>query len=201
VAAASDLQLFLAQGGTLTLREFVFGMRENPTLPKEISLDDLWKFARQFDGDGDGTIDANEYRDYIDNLKPIQEPKHTHFTCSFPDTFCLSDGQLTNWFSLGHDKTFTSRGLPDKPWEGMAAVMKANWRRLPPQAQHTKRGNVANFAVQWITERNAHGEPEFRANVLTYKAFMDLRQQPSAALKSTVAIQVVVIIAGVAGAE
>lgn len=102
------------QGGTLTLREFVFGMNENPTLPSAISLDDLWKFARQFDGDGDGTIDANEYRDFIDNLKPIHEPKHTHFQCVFPDTFCMSEGQFTHWFSQGHDNTFSTRGLPDK---------------------------------------------------------------------------------------
>ena len=68
-------------------------------------------------------------------------------------------------------------------------MMRANWRTLPSHAQRTKRGEVANFAVQWHTERGADGETEFRAKVLSYKAFMDLKQQPSAALKTTVAIQ------------
>ena len=45
-------------GGTLTIREFVFGMNENKTLPKNITLDDLWSFAKHFDNDGTVTFHA-----------------------------------------------------------------------------------------------------------------------------------------------
>ena len=59
-ARALDLihRLDKDHGGTLTIREFVFGMNENKTLPKNITLDDLWSFAKHFDNDGTVTFHA-----------------------------------------------------------------------------------------------------------------------------------------------
>ena len=59
-ARALDLfhRLDKDHGGTLTIREFVFGMNENKTLPKNITLGDLWSFAKHFDNDGTVTFHA-----------------------------------------------------------------------------------------------------------------------------------------------
>jgi len=159
-------------------------MKDLPSLPKDISLNDLWKFAGQFDGDGDGTIDSQEYSEFIKQLQPPEQPRHTHFTCCFPDTFTLAEGQLTNWWSPGPGNTFAARALAEKPWEGVSQVMYNNWKQLPPLAQHSKRGAVTNFAVQWHLENG-----DFRATVLSYSEFVALSHQPSANLKTTVAIQ------------
>jgi hypothetical protein len=179
------------RGGTLTSREFVFGMKENKALPTNITLDDLWKFARHFDHDGDGTIESTEFSKFIKSLEPIKEPRHPYFECTFPDTFGMSDGQLTSWWAPGGDgmDQFTARSLPARGWEGVADVLRSSWKRLPPQAQYTKRGEVANFAVQWTSERGDDGEIDFRASVLTLSAFQSLSKQPSSMLKSTVAVQ------------
>jgi hypothetical protein len=56
---------------------------------------------------GDGTIDSVEYADFIKNLQPPEEPKHPHFKCSFPDTFILSEGALTSWWTSGPGNIFT----------------------------------------------------------------------------------------------
>jgi hypothetical protein len=44
-------------------------MKELPSLPKAISLKDLWQFASIFDGDGDGNIDSWEYSEFIKQLQ------------------------------------------------------------------------------------------------------------------------------------
>ena len=142
---------------------------------------------------GDGTIDSVEYAAYIKGLfkSGIKEPKDSHFECAFPHTFTISEGQLTNWWAPTGENgvTFKGRALPDRPWEGVAAVMRQNWRQLPPTAQYTKRGEVDNFAVQWTSDRGADGEVEFRSQVLTESAFHKLSKMSASVMKSTVAIQ------------
>jgi hypothetical protein len=163
------------------MREFVYGVNDNKFLPKNVSLEDLWTFARQFDTNCDGMIRREEYTDFINKIEPQKEPKHTCFHCMFPDTFIFNEGVLTSWWSPGPQ---TCKVSEPAGWECINAVMKGTWEALPAHSKYTKRGGMKNWAVQWHIE-----EKEFRAKVLNHQDFTMLSKKPAAELKSTVAIQ------------
>ena len=164
----------------INMREFVFGVNDNKFLPKNISLEDLWIFARQF-ADGDEMIKREEYTDFINKIQLPKKPRHKCFNCSFPDTFILSDGLLTSWWAPGPGDTFLARKVSEPAWECMNDVMKGNWRALPAHSKYTKRGSMKNWAVQWHIEDN-----EFRAKVLNHQNFTMLSKKQAVELKSTV---------------
>jgi len=105
IAACTALALPLALAFALDLSRSAFAL--TLTLTRGLTLTRALPSARSLCFLPTHSLPTVEYSNFVKNLQPLKELKHTHFKCAFPHTFTLSDGQLTNWWTQGPANVFS----------------------------------------------------------------------------------------------
>ncbi|EKX37245.1 hypothetical protein GUITHDRAFT_116659 [Guillardia theta CCMP2712] len=175
------------RGGSLTLKEFVFGLYGMNGIPKDITLNDLWAFVKAFDKDGSGTIDSSEWTQLVKEMKIPRSKKQGLFLCPVPETILFNDGAPSLWFfSRQEDGHLMSRQLPEKVWAAMESCLHASWEKLPESLKFGKRREVVNFGLLWIREGS-----DVSFLPLSHAEFTALAKEQQSGLKHVVAVQAI----------